>query len=119
MPKTVVPEVADKTEMVNEIASFFFGTAPQSVEQKTTGLTNLVFEANIASEAYIIRIGGSPSKLYDYQKEQWAATKMQEKGVPVAEILGSRQPGHRPAVHDTEKRWKEKMRFTTPRLWTS
>ena len=51
------------------------------------GLTNFVFSFRAEGSAYVIRISPDPQRLNLFMKEQWAAARAKEAGIPVAEIL--------------------------------
>jgi hygromycin-B 4-O-kinase len=87
MRKLTPAQIRSKTMMVKKVMNHHFGSLPKKIEFKPAGLTNFVFEAQCKTDKYIIRIGGSPEKLHDFMKEQWAIEQAKEKGVPVAEIL--------------------------------
>ena len=87
MRKLTKAQIRSKTLMVKKIMKHHFGSLPKKIEFKPAGLTNFVFEAHFKTDKYIIRIGNSPDKLNDFNKEQWAVEQAQGKGVPVSEIL--------------------------------
>ena len=53
----------------------------------TGGLTNIVFEAILANNHYIVRIAKTKSKFYDFLKEQWAVKCVKKSRIPVADII--------------------------------
>src|SRR5688572_8708749 len=87
MRKLTKAQIRSKTLMVKKVMKHHFGSLPKKIEFKPAGLTNFVFEASCKTDKYIIRIGSSPDKLNDFNKEQWAVKQAKGKGIPVAEIL--------------------------------
>ena len=87
MAQRSASEVHAKKEMAKKIIKHHFGVVPKKIEFQTTGLTNFVFETEVKSKGYIVRIAGNRNKLHDFIKEQWATEKAREKNVPVPEIL--------------------------------
>jgi aminoglycoside phosphotransferase (APT) family kinase protein len=87
MSKHTAAQIRSKTEMVKKVVKHHFGGSIRKIEFKPAGKTNYVFEVISSKGDFIVRISDIRSKLNDFIKEQWAARKVAEKGVPVPEIL--------------------------------
>jgi hygromycin-B 4-O-kinase len=79
------PQKARK--MANEIIFHHFNKKPLRVVQKTEGLTNFVFLAKLKEGEFVVRLSPDHEKINAYIKEQWAVSRVREKGVPAPQIL--------------------------------
>lgn len=70
-----------------QVIEHHFGEKPKRLVAKSGGLTNFVFEVNHGKGDFIIRLSPAAGKINDFLKEQWAAAKAHEAGVPATEIL--------------------------------
>ncbi|HKC37636.1 MAG TPA: aminoglycoside phosphotransferase family protein [Chitinophagaceae bacterium] len=87
MPAYTPSQIKSKTAMAKKVVKHHFGKSLQKIEFKPAGKTNFVFDVVTKEGNYIVRIANSRTKLNDFTKEQWAAQKALNIGVPVPEIL--------------------------------
>ncbi len=87
MRKRSTAQINARTEMAKKVVMHHFGKACRHIEYKPAGQTNFVFEVATTKGKFIVRIGGSPAKLFDFLKEQWVTEKALEKGIPAPEIV--------------------------------
>lgn len=69
------------------ILKHHFGKTPADVEELQGGLNNLVFQAKVGKQDYVVRMSEDPAKLQTFIKERWAMGKAREKNVPTPEVL--------------------------------
>ena len=87
MPAYTPSQIKSKTAMARKVVMHHFGKSSQKIEFKPAGKTNFVFDVITKDGSFIVRIANSRAKLNDFMKEQWAAQKALNIGVPVPEIL--------------------------------
>lgn len=87
MAKRSKKDIDKYAEQANAIVEEIFGKNCESINYKTTGLTNFVFEVKVPDGEFIIKISASAEKIKDFTKEQWVIDRVRKEGVPVAEIL--------------------------------
>jgi hygromycin-B 4-O-kinase len=84
--------------IVRRIIAHHFGSKPRRIDRQTGGLSNLVFAVEHDAGELIVRLNPHQAKLNPFLKEQWAAARAREAGVPVAEIL---EVGNDPLPYDS------------------
>ena len=87
MKKRSANQIQKNVEMAKTVMKHHFNKVPKKIIYQLSGQTNFVFEAKMGHEDFIVRISSENEKIDDFKKEQWAALRVLEKGVPVAEIL--------------------------------
>jgi hygromycin-B 4-O-kinase len=95
MSEAAVLDGAKAQRLVEELLNHLLGERPERVVPLGGGLTNFVYEVCCAEGDLVVRLGGDPSKLPNFLKEQWAMARAAEQGVPVPEVLevGTEQIG--------------------------
>jgi hygromycin-B 4-O-kinase len=73
--------------MARRIVEHHFGEAPGRMVYQASGLTNFVFRVRHRDGPLVVRISPDPSRLQSFIKEQWAAARAREAGVPTPDIL--------------------------------
>lgn len=87
MSRKKTDPLPDAEDAARAVVKHYFGRAPRRLKHMTAGKTNFVFEAKTADGVFIIRLSDAGDKLSNFIKEQWAAARAAEAGVPVPEIL--------------------------------
>jgi len=87
MPAYTPAQIRSKTALARKVVKHHFGKSLEKIEFKPAGKTNFVFDVITKEGNFIVRIANSRAKLNDFMKEQWAAQKALNAGVPVPEIL--------------------------------
>jgi aminoglycoside phosphotransferase (APT) family kinase protein len=78
---------AKSRAMVDRIVEHHLGGRPLRVGEQGGGLTNEVYAVRHAKGEFVVRIGADAKKLEAFKKEQWAAGRAREAGVPAPEIV--------------------------------
>jgi hygromycin-B 4-O-kinase len=95
MSEAAVLDGAKAQRLAEELLNRLLGERPERVVPLGGGLTNFVYDVCRAEGDLVVRLGGDPSKLPNFLKEQWAMARAAEQGVPVPEVLevGAEQIG--------------------------
>lgn len=87
----------------HDVIAHHLRTPPKRVVAKGGGATNHVFEVVHPEGAFIVRMSPEPTKLRQFQKEQWTIARARKAGVPVPEVLEvGNEPG--PFVYMVSRR---------------
>lgn len=80
-------EVRRMRALARRLVEHHFDQGPNRTVYQESGLTNFVFCVYLDEGQFYVRISPEPAKLNAFLKEQWAAAKMRELGVPTPEVL--------------------------------
>ena len=89
-------ELRQMKELAQTVIAHHFGSKPQRIIHKASGLSNFVFSVVHPEGRFIVRISPEPTRIHSFIKEQWAQEKARQAGVPTPEILevGNEIIGH-------------------------
>ena len=73
--------------MARRLVERLLGAEPRRVVSQTGGLSNYVFRVDHPEGDFVVRISPEPAGLHEFLKEQWAAAKARDVGIPTPEIL--------------------------------
>jgi len=84
-PQELSPRAA--RAYVTHLAKTVLRHEPNNVRRRGGGLTNFVYQVDVADQSLIVRINAAPEKLRTFKREQQGMNLARDAGLPVPQVL--------------------------------